>query len=136
MKYKKDFSLTKIIKKNFPIMFEAYPGYAVLYIMISVTHGLSYAFNTFITQKFFDTAVNVTNKHENVRNIIIMTCVLGAFTILSEILNGLDNFLSSNFINKLKGNLNGRINKKCSNIEKCSDFSWRHLLKSFFKKLI
>lgn len=117
MENKKDISLTKIIKKIYPIVFKGYPIYVTIWLFIGIIHGISHGVNTYATQKFFDIVTKTVNEHGNVNKIVIMACILGAVVIASQILNGAHNFMSDNLMEKANGHLSKKINEKCAKLD-------------------
>ncbi|CAM2893096.1 ABC transporter ATP-binding protein [Hathewaya histolytica] len=114
---KKDISLFEVVRKIAPIVIKACPIYTVALTIIAIFHGLSIGFNTFMTQKFFDTITNGIGKSEHTKELLVKACVLGGAFIASEILNGVSNFMTNNISKIQIGYLGKVINEKSAKID-------------------
>ncbi|MEG0671395.1 ABC transporter ATP-binding protein [Clostridium sp.] len=113
----KDISFLKIIKTIIPIFFKACPILITTTIIVSIFHGLIYVVNTFMTQKFFDAITNFASG-EGALKIILMTLgVLGLSLIISQILNGVANFMVDVLEHKSTGIIGKILNEKTSKID-------------------
>ncbi|WP_142415056.1 ABC transporter ATP-binding protein [Hathewaya massiliensis] len=114
---KNEISLFKVVRKIAPIVFKACPVYIILVSIMGILHGMSTGFNTFMTQKFFDTVAKGVGKSDSLKSMILVACALGGAFIASEVLNGIHNFMASNLIQKELGHLGKIINEKAGKID-------------------
>lgn len=114
---KKEISLTKITAKIIPMMFHYCPFIAILLLTLSIFHGVSFGVNTFVTQRFFDEVTKTVSGNGTLNRTILLAFILGLALIVSQILNGVTNFMYSVFANKVSGHLFKKINEKSANID-------------------
>jgi ATP-binding cassette subfamily B protein len=117
MEKKKEISLTKITGKIIPMLFHYCPFTGILLLTLSIFHGLSFGVNTFATQKFFDGVTRTISENGTINEPIILAFMLGIALIVSQILNGVTNFMYGVFENKVAGHLYKKINEKSANID-------------------
>jgi ATP-binding cassette, subfamily B, bacterial len=114
---KKKISFARIIFRLLPMMITSCPILFVSSNIVGIIHGASWGFNTFISQLFFDAVAKAVTVKSGIGNVIWMALALGGAVIGSQILNGVHNFMSSTFMNKMSGFLGMRINEKASKID-------------------
>jgi len=117
MENKKEISLTKIITKIIPMMFHYCPFISISLLTLSIFHGVSFGVNTFATQKFFDEITKTVSGNGTINRAVMLAIILGLVLIISQILNGVTNFMYSVFMNKVAGHLFRKINEKSANID-------------------
>jgi ATP-binding cassette, subfamily B, bacterial len=117
MKSKKDITLLRVIGTLIPMVFSACPLYIIAANLVGIIHGASWGFSTYVTQKFFDSIVEIIENGSSSGKIYIMLIALGSAVIGSQILNGLHNFMGNNLYKMLSGHLGMRINIKASKID-------------------
>lgn len=117
MEKKKDISLSKITMKIIPMVFRCAPILTTSLLTLGIFHGVSFGVNTFVTQKFFDEVNKTVSGNGTINNTIMLALILGFVIIISQVLNGVHNFMYSVFSNKVSGHLYKRINEKSANID-------------------
>ncbi|WP_062104398.1 ABC transporter ATP-binding protein [Bacillus niameyensis] len=113
-------SLITILLKLFPIVLASTPLLFLFTNLIGILHGVSFGFNTFVTQHFFDSVTSAVTEQTGLKKVIWMALALGGVVIGSQILNGLHNFVGKTYILKMTGLLTNRINQKASRIDPIS----------------
>ncbi|WDV44358.1 ABC transporter ATP-binding protein [Clostridiaceae bacterium M8S5] len=96
IKEKENISLWKILCRLIPMAFGASPVYFTASNLVSVVDGISIVVCTFMTQKFFDSAVVLVSNKSSFNNVIVAGVALGIAFILSKVINGIDNFMYFN----------------------------------------
>lgn len=114
---KKEISLIRIIGRLIPIVLVTCPVFFILSNLVGIIHGVSWGFSTFVSQLFFDTIAVAVKVRSGFGKVLLMAAALGAAIIASQVLNGLHNFMSNVFIQKMTGFLGMRINQKASRID-------------------
>lgn len=102
--------------KLFPMVFKTSP---VLFIIPEVTiilFSLSMGMNTIIMQKFFDSASEMINGKAGISDVIYSLLAFGLINVISQVMNGLGNFLIQVFGLKAEGKLSFKINEKMGRI--------------------
>ena len=116
----KKLNLVKAFIRLLPITFRASPFLFVLHIILEVAHGISWAVITIFTQKFFDSATHLVDKKVSLWVVILSLVALGIVHIITQILNGVENFVGAVFIDKASGKLSEKIHKKISKLSAIS----------------
>lgn len=116
-KKNEDISLYKILRKIIPMVFTACPIYFIFFNLIAVMHGVSYVAITFITQKFFDSITRALSSGGTFKSIILVAIALGLTFIISEILNGIFNFIPDDLAYRAKCYLGSKINEKAGKLD-------------------
>jgi ATP-binding cassette, subfamily B, bacterial len=114
---KKEISFARIIFRLFPMVLASCPLLFIFGNIVGIIHGASWGFNTFVSQLFFDAVAKAVTEKSDVGIVVWMALALGAAAIGSQILNGIHNFMSATFFNKMSGFLGIRINEKASRID-------------------
>lgn len=114
---KKGISLLRIIFRLIPMVFAACPVFFILNNIVGIFHGVSFGFGTLISQLFFDSVVKAVSTRSAPGIVFWMATALGAVTIGSQVLNGLHNFMSNVFFQKMTGFLSMQINQKATRID-------------------
>ncbi|MGH4123155.1 MAG: ABC transporter ATP-binding protein [Clostridium sp.] len=117
MEKKKEISLTKIIAKIIPMLFHYCPILAISLLILDFFHGVSFGIITFATQKLFDGVNKTVGGNGTIDRAIMLAFMLGLVIIISQILNGVTNFLYGVFETKASGHLFKKINDKSANID-------------------
>ncbi len=114
---KEDISFLKIMSKVIPMAFWACPVYFIVWNVVSIFHGVSHGFNTFMTQKLFDVVTEGVNKGGTSQRIILWAIALGLALILCQILNGVGNFMFSNQEKMMVRHVGKKINEKAGRLD-------------------
>lgn len=113
----KNISLWKIIRTILPMAFVACPIYFTVANLTGIFHGMSYMVNTFMTQKFFDSVTYAVGNVGTVKNIVFIAIGLGIALILSQVLNGVHNFMSTDLSNRVKKYIGTVMNNKSGRLD-------------------
>lgn len=92
-----------------PILFSTF-------ILLDIFHGLSFGVITILMQWFFDDAAKLVKGDISFRGAITSLLILGLGYVISQILNGVCNYIPQVMAEKVKGNLAIEIHKKLSKI--------------------
>ncbi|MFD3155984.1 ABC transporter ATP-binding protein [Haloimpatiens sp. FM7330] len=114
---KQDISLWKIISRITPMAFAACPIYFIICNIIGALHGISHGFKTLITQKFFDSATFLVSHNNAFGQVILMSLALALTFIMSQILNGIHNFMINNRENIIIGHIEQEVNDKAGKLD-------------------
>lgn len=85
--------------------------------IISVIHGVSHGFATFMTQQFYDSIEKVIRGSGTLSYAYLMIAALGTAYIIKELLNGLHNYLHGVVFTKADGEMAKIIHKKMARID-------------------
>jgi len=110
-------SLMKVILFSLKVNMSALPGLFICINIISIFHGISHGFATFMTQNFYDSVENVLTGNGSVRQACMMIAALGLTCIVRELLNGLHNFMHDIVFTKLNGEMAKLIHGKMERID-------------------
>ena len=99
------------------MLFHYCPFIGISLLTLSIFHGMSFGVNTFATQKFFDEVTKAVSGNGTINKSIMLAFILGFALIVSQILNGVTNFMYGVFANKVSGHLYKKINEKSANID-------------------
>lgn len=113
---KEEFTSIYIMKKMFPKFFETCPILFSCYILLVIFHGLSFGGITILMQWFFDDAAKLVTGNIALRGAIDSLLMLGLGYVISQILNGVSNYIPQIMTEKVKGNLSVGIHKKLSKL--------------------
>jgi ATP-binding cassette subfamily B protein len=116
-KKKDNISLWKIISTVTSMTFAARPSYFIISNIVGILHGTSHGLRTLMTQVFFDYVTLLISDSGVFRKVILMAIALGLALILSQILNGIDNFMLNNKENIMVGYIGKKINEKAGKID-------------------
>ncbi len=89
-------SILKVLSYGLKVNFKVIPLLFIVVNIISLCHGLSWGFTTFVTQQFYDSVADVLTKNESISRAYLMVAALGLSLIAKSILNGVHNFCLSN----------------------------------------
>lgn len=110
-------SLWKVIKAGLKINMSAIPVLYIVINIISIFHGISHGFATYMTQRFYDSIERALKIGAGAGVIFASVLALGAAFIGREILNGLHNFLHVVEFTKCNGETARRIHKKMGRLD-------------------
>lgn len=116
-KKNEDISLYKILRKIIPMVFTACPIYFIFFNIAAIMNGLSYVGITFMTQKFFDSITNAVSSGGTIENIMPIAIGLGLTLIVSEIINGIFNFIPDDLAYRATCYLGSKINEKAGKLD-------------------
>lgn len=119
-KREKDITLFRIVIRLLPLVLAASPLLFIASNIIAIIHGVSWAFITYVSQKFFDSITGAIAGKVKISTVLWMTLALGSATIGAQILNGLHNFIGDVFDKKVYGVLHMHINQKASRLDPIS----------------
>lgn len=114
---KKDISFCSVVCRIVPMAFRACPIYFIICNLVGILHGLSHGFSTYMTQKFFDSVSDVIGNNGMINDAMLMAVALGIAFILSQILNGIDNFMYYNKENIMIRYISKKINNKAGKLD-------------------
>ncbi|HOJ81299.1 MAG TPA: hypothetical protein PLG72_10670, partial [Clostridiales bacterium] len=110
-------SLLKVILFGLKVNMSALPGLFICINIVSIFHGISHGFATFMTQNFYDSVENVLTGKGSIRQACMMIAALGLTCIVRELLNGLHNFMHDVVLTKLNGEMAKIIHGKMARID-------------------
>jgi len=110
-------SIFKVIGFGLKINFKAIPVLFIIINIVSIVHGVSQGFTTFMTQRFYDAVTDVLTKNEAVSRAFLMVAALGATYILKDVLNGVHNFMHGIVFGKMDGEMAKLIHQKMARID-------------------
>jgi ATP-binding cassette subfamily B protein len=110
-------SFWRVLKAGFKINFAAIPVLYIVINIISILHGVSHGFTTYLDQRFFDSIEQAIRFNAPVKTVFLSVIVLGTALIGREFLNGLHNFLHSVVFAKCEGEAAARIHAKMGRID-------------------
>lgn len=110
-------SLMKVILFGLKVNMSALPGLFICINIVSIFHGISHGFATFMTQNFYDSVENVLTGKGSIRQACMMIAALGLTCIVRELLNGLHNFMHDVVLTKLNGEMAKIIHGKMARID-------------------
>lgn len=113
---KKEFNTINIVKKILPKFFKICPIFFSCIIILEIFHGLSFGVITILEQRFFDKAASLTTGNILFSKVIISLLFLLAGYLISQVLNGVCNYMPKVMIEKIKGHLALEIHKKLSKL--------------------
>ena len=117
----KDISFLKIVRTVEPMIIKSCPILTVAAILTSILHSLAYVVNTFMTQKFFDSITATFSGKVELKIVYFMLGGLCISLVLTQVLNGISNFLANALVNKAKGTIGKILNHKSSKLD-AADF--------------
>ena len=113
-KKKNTFHFWRLMKRIIPMVFSIFPIPFILYCLLGILHGVSWAYGVFMNQNLYDTLSEVIYQGGKVSNAYwaaVLACLL---IVGQEILNGIHNFYWGVFQEKAKGKLGVNIHSKVS----------------------
>ena len=116
-KRKENISLWKIIYRIVPMVYAASPIYFILSNLVGILHGISHGLKTLMTQKFFDSVMLLANSSGVLGEVFLITIALGIALMLSQVLNGIDNFMLNNGENIIIRHIEKITNNKAGKLE-------------------
>ncbi|MCM3135804.1 ABC transporter ATP-binding protein/permease [Paenibacillus polysaccharolyticus] len=116
-KKKYEIKFSEIVIRVLGMAFAAGPVYLIINNIIAVVNGVSQGVITYVTQLFFNSVSMAISDNSSVNNVIIMAIALASTIILSQIVNGLNNFMGISYFKKVLGYFNQKINIKASKID-------------------
>lgn len=112
----KDISFFKIVKTIGPMIFKSCPVFTMVAILTTILHSFTYVGNTLMTQKFFDSITAASSGKVGLKIVYLMLGGLCISLVLTQVLNGVSNFLSNALVNKAKGFIGKILNHKSSKL--------------------
>ena len=109
-----------MIRKTYPMVFRANPGYYIFNQTLSVFHGISIGVNVLVTQFFFDAvfdASGMSDRAAAIRAVAIGLAVFAACKIIQETLNAVHNFTTSQQFVRVRGHMQLEINNQSALID-------------------
>lgn len=113
---KKKFNSIYIMKKMLPKFLHTSPILSTWVIVLGILHGLSFGVITLFQQWFFDDAAKLVKGDIKFTGAIISLMILCLGYVISQVLNGVSNYLPDVVSEKVRGNLSIEIHKKLSKI--------------------
>ena len=110
-------SFISIVLKILGMAFAAGPFYIIVNNLMAILNGVSQGVITYMTQLFFESVSDTATANTGVRDVITMACALSLTVVLSQVINGLNNFMGMSYFKKVIGYLNKKINSKASKIQ-------------------
>jgi len=104
------FALIKIVFTDAPVLFTAAS------LAVSIVHGLSFAVTTPMMQRLFDAVAQTAEAGNGVSKVVLAAILLALTVVLTQVLNGLHNFMWSSYCTLVGGNLSCRINRKAASL--------------------
>ncbi|WP_195574148.1 ABC transporter ATP-binding protein [Paenibacillus sp. 1001270B_150601_E10] len=111
-----DISFFEIIWKVLKMAFAAGPIYIIVNNLMAIMNGVSQGVITYMTQIFFDSVSDAVTMNTGARQVIMFAIALFLTVIVSQIINGLNNFMGMSYFKKVIGYFNQKINLKASKI--------------------
>ena len=106
----------QMLRRLLPPVFKAAPLPLILYILISILHGLSWGVITSVQQYFFDTAAGLTNASRTFSQAFTGLAMLAAAYTLNQIFNGVGNLVPDLICEKILGRLSIGIHEKMAKL--------------------
>ena len=106
----------QMLRRLLPPVFKAAPLPLILYILISILHGLSWGVITSVQQYFFDTAAGLTNASRTFSQAFAGLAMLAAAYALNQIFNGVGNLVPDLICEKILGRLSIGIHEKMAKL--------------------
>lgn len=113
---RKEFNSIYIMKKMFWKFIKVCPILFSSYIILDIFHGLSFGVITILQQWFLDDAANFATKDIGFSSVVTSLMILGLGYVVSQVLNGVSNYIPKIMMEKVKGNLSIEIHEKLSKI--------------------
>ena len=101
-----------ILKIIFSVIIKACPAYFIFYALSDMLQGLSYGFNSFLMQKFYDSINTILDNGGLATMSYLLAGAVSLVIISSQLLDGVANFMYSNMTKKLSGHMNYIVNQK------------------------
>lgn len=117
MEKKKEMSLFKVVKVLLPMIYKSGPIVFIIFSILGIFSGISYGINTIIIQKFFDNINSAVKGVGTVKSVILMAVALGSIILITELANGLYNYMGGVFGGKFIGYLYKKFNEKAGKLE-------------------
>jgi ATP-binding cassette subfamily B protein len=109
--------LINTIIKVVSMIFRASPVFFILFALVAILHGVSWAITVVVTQRFFDAVQQVIKNNESIKIAIYALVWLAIVVIGSEIVNGLHSFVYTPFNQISIGYLMQKIHLKIADID-------------------
>ena len=131
----KSYSTVKLLRKVFAMIIAVCPVYFILNTLISTMSGFLFGANTVATQQFFDKVSEVVGNSNLLREAFLAALILALVIIITQIMNGVGNFLSENMFKKIIGVLAVKLNAKAEKIDP-AEYESPELLNSMKKSSV
>lgn len=106
----------RLFLKVSPIVIAASPALFLLFVFVSIGHGISWAAQIVAQQYFFDSATLLASSKTTFTDALFALGILGFSLILCQVLNGVGNFLPNVMIEKCHGVLKRSIHSKMARL--------------------
>ncbi len=107
----------RVVRLGFKINMAAIPILYIVINIISVVHGVSHGFATYMTQRFYDSVEQALRYGAGAKVVFASVLALGAVFIGRELLNGLHNFLLTVVFKKCECEASRRIHAKMGRLD-------------------
>ena len=99
-----------------PLVWKVCPVYFAAFIAVSIVPGLSHGVNTFVTAGLYNALLESLQSGEY-RSLVICIFLLGGMTVLVQILNGLNNYMTYVWQSRARGALTADLMEKTGHID-------------------
>jgi len=110
-------SVMKVVARIVGIAIKTAPLFAGLIFSVGIISSLSQGIITVQTKRMFDSAVNMVSLETTFTKTVWQSALLCGIIILSQILNGLHNYVYDLYINVMKNKLGKRLNEKMNRMD-------------------
>jgi len=110
-------SIFKVLAFGIKYNFRVFPVFFFVINVISIIHGVSHGFITFVTQNFYDSVSDIITNNGTLRQAYLMIIALGVTLIIKDILNCVHNFMHRVMLTKSSGEMSKIIHDKMSRID-------------------
>jgi ATP-binding cassette, subfamily B, bacterial len=110
-------SFWRVVKAGLKINMTAIPVLYIVVNLISILHGVSQGFSTYMTQRFYDSVEQALRYNAPAKAAYLAVIALGAVFVARELLNGIHNFLHSVTFAKGQGEASRRIHAKMGRLD-------------------
>ncbi len=117
---RKEISLWNVLVALLPLATAGAPLLFVFVNLVGIVHGVSWGLTTYASQLFFDAVTKAVSAKGTIMGVVLMTVVLGAATLGSQVLNGVHNFMGEVFSREMERVLSMRIHNKAARIDPVS----------------
>lgn len=116
-KEKDPYRLSRLLPRVLPLVRLAPAGWLAAWVPICVVHGISWTMKIWGTQAFFDSVVKAVSGQGSLQTAIGWLALLFGIIIVGQVFNGLDNFVSEQFSERIRGEQRRRVFIKAGRID-------------------